>query len=145
MVSGWLLDTNVVSALHPDRDELPARAVAWIARREAESFISVVTIMEIEAGVAALRLSGASAKVERLQPWLDQLKDRFAESLLHIDLAVSETAGRLIAEARASGRRPDTADLLIAATARAADLAIVTRNVRHFEHLGVELINPFSI
>lgn len=107
MSRGWLLDTNVVSALHPDRNDLPARAVAWLARREATSFISVVTIIEIESGITRLRHAGADSKVHRLEPWLVGLKTRFSETMIDVDLGASEVAGRLMGEAKAIGRRPD--------------------------------------
>ena len=38
----------------------------------------------------------------------------------------------------------NTADLIIAATALEYGFTVVTRNVRHFEPTGVQVLNPFE-
>ena len=53
---------------------------------------------------------------------------------------VAEEAGKLTSEAKRAGRQPAFADALIAATARIYGLQLVTLNVKHFEHLAVELV-----
>ena len=59
-------------------------------------------------------------------------------------LAVSRAAGKLSDTARGRGHAPGFADILIAATALHHELVILTRNVRHFETLGVPVLNPFE-
>ncbi len=73
---------------------------------------------------------------------------RFLESYADRILPANETAAvwaaRLRVNAVMLGRPPDLVDMLIAGTAKAHDLAVATRNVRDFEGLGVEVVNPWS-
>lgn len=145
MSVGYLLDTNVVSALGPGGAELPPRAVAWITRREASLSVSVVTIIEIESGLEKLRLKRADRKVAYISNWFAAFRETVADALIDVDANIATQAGRLIAREYAAGRQPEFADALIGATALQGDLALVTRNVRHFETFGIEVIDPFSI
>jgi predicted nucleic acid-binding protein len=66
--------------------------------------------------------------------------------VLSFDLAAARIAGALSDAARAGRRRyPGFADIAIAAIAKSRELVIVTLNLRHFEPLGVEVLNPFHL
>src|ERR687898_2032331 len=132
----YLLHTTVLSELRKSRRD-PA-LVEWLKSvRPTDLFLSVVTIGEVEKGIAKQR-RGDPAFAERLADWLDGILRYYAERILAVDLSIARRWGRL---ADAHGHAG--ADLLIAATAIDQDLAVVTRNVRHFEGTGVPLVDPF--
>lgn len=133
----FLLDTNVVSALRRrERDPALAR---WVeTQRTADLYLSVVTVGEIERGIARqLRRDAAFARALAL--WLDRLLDWYGDRVLPVDIPTARRWGRLSADLGHPG-----ADLLIAATALEHGLTVVTRNVRHFEPTGVPVIGTFE-
>ena len=133
----YLVDTDVLSALRR-RDRSP-RVVEWLAnQRTADLYISVVTVGEIERGIAQQRQSDPEFAL-RLGEWLDSLIEMYGDHILGIDLAVARRWGQL--SARVGNQ---SADLLLAATALEHGLTVVTRNTRHFRSTGVELIDPFT-
>lgn len=136
-MSGYLLDTNVVSLLSPSQGEASAGFLAWLDAADAALFLSVVTIHEIERGIGLLERKGAAAKARDLRLWIDGLFAAYADRVLPIDMAVAAISGRLEAEAKAAGHSPGMADALIAGTAKAHDLTVVTQNLRHFAPFGV--------
>lgn len=141
-MKGYLLDTNVVSMLSPSRAETSVGLIAWLDKTEATSefFLSVVTVHEIERGITLLERKGATSKASDLRRWMTGLFSTYEDRILPIDAAVSALSGRLEAEAIAAGHSPGMADALIAGTAKAHDLTVVTLNQRHFEPFGVSLM-----
>ena len=132
----YLLDTNVVSAMRrPDRHPEPA---SWLSdQRSSDVYLSVVTLGEIERGIAQ-QTSRDPDFARDLAQWHERILAWFADRILPVDVATARRWGRL----SASIGNQDV-DLLIAATALEHGLAVVTRNVRHFEPTGVQVINPF--
>jgi predicted nucleic acid-binding protein len=134
----YLLDTNVVSEMTRRRPD--QRVVRWLdSVPNTALHISVLTVGEIRSGVEVRQ---PSAKKERLRLWLEQeIPAWFEQRLLPVDAAVADRWGRLVAAAR----RPLPAiDSLLAATALVYGLRLATRNVKHFELPGLELINPWG-
>ena len=132
----YLLDTNVVSELRRRR---PHGAVLdWIADVPAEQlFVSAVTVGEIQAGIEIARERDI-AKAEEIGAWLDRVLASY--SVLTMDAPAFREWARLM-----HGRSDTMAeDAMIAAIATVHRLTVVTRNVRDFSHLGVELLNPFE-
>ena len=133
----FLIDTMVLSELR--RRQRDPGVVAWIgAQRQEDCFLSVVSIGEIERGIARQR-SADPAFAQQLAAWLDQLLRLYEQRLLPVDLATARRWGQLSAELGHDG-----ADLLIAATALEHGLTVVTRNLRHFQPTGVATLNPWS-
>ena len=143
-MSGFLLDTNVISMLSPSRAEAPAAFVDWLERMDAGGrlFLSVVTIHEIEKGIALLEHKGATAKAANLKVWLAGLVATYDDKIIAIDTAVAALAGQLEAKAISAGHDPGMADATIAGIARAHDVVIVTRNTKHFKVFGIEVMSP---
>ena len=136
----FLLDTSVISELvkaAPDD-----RVIEWLKRTdEASLYLSVLTIGEIEKGIAKLP---ESSRREKLETWVRRdLADRFRERLLAIDGTVAATWGRLAGEAEARGEPLPVIDGLIAATSLAHDLTVATRNIGDFERCGARCFNPW--
>ena len=100
-------------------------------------FVSAVTVGEIQAGIEITREQDA-AKAEELEVWLDRVLASYG--VLPMDAPTFREWARLM------HRRSDTIteDAMIAATAIVHRLTVVTRNVRDFSELGVELQNPFE-
>jgi len=141
-MTGYLLDTNVVSEY--SRDTLPnARVRKWVdAQNEDTLYLSVLTFGEIRKGTALLP---AGKKRSYLERWVDiDLPARFANRLLPINSQIAEIWGTMAAEAQQKGIGLPIIDGLIAATAKHHDLAIVTRNERDFRMWGIPVTNPWT-
>ena len=140
-LSGFLLDTNVISELMKRR---PSRGVvAWIDRTpESLLYLSVITVGEVRKGIDLL--SDDDPKRAALQSWLDSdLRLRFAGRLLAIDDAVAERWGQLEAVAKKRRVTLPTIDALLAATALHHGLTLVTRNTADIGPTGVSVVNPW--
>jgi toxin FitB len=130
-----LLDTVVVSELRKSRPN--PRVVAWMrGLQEADVYLSVVTIGEIERGIRKARDPAFGQVLTR---WLEDLLRLYGDRVLPVTPHISRRWGRLSAELGHDG-----ADLLIAATAAAHRLTVATRNTRHFAPAGVEVFDPFK-
>lgn len=137
----FLLDTSVISELvKPVPD---GHVIEWLnGNDEGSLYLSVLTIGEIEKGIAKLP---ASSRREKLETWVRRdLAGRFRERLLAIDGTVAATWGRLAGEAEARGEPLPVIDGLIAATSLAHDLTVATRNVSDFERCGARCLNPWT-
>ncbi len=139
-MSGFLLDTNVISELVRPRPEPKVRA--WTAATdETLLYLSVLTLGEIRKGIASL---ADSARRVALEAWLSaDLSVRFAGRILSIDEAVADRWGRLSARSGSTLPLP-VIDGLLAATALHHNLTLVTRNVEDVAPTGVSLFNPWA-
>ncbi|MBB3044111.1 PIN domain-containing protein [Nocardioides soli] len=134
----YLLDTNVVSALRV-RGRNPAVEVWAASVAVNDQFIAGTTVAEIERGVAALERSDAEQGAVLRRWFSERVLPAFADRVLPFDLA----AARVLATYRVPEHAP-LDDALIAAVARANELVVATRNPKHFEPLGVQLLNPWD-
>jgi len=135
----FLLDTNVLSELRR-RDRTDPRVAAWADHVDAaDLFLSVITILEIEAGTLMLQRRDA-AQGTVLRAWIDKkVLPAFEGRILSVDTAVAQRCARLhVPDPRAER------DALIAATALVNRLTVVTRNVADFQPMGVDLLNPWE-
>jgi predicted nucleic acid-binding protein len=139
----YLVDTNVISATVPSRPVPPA-LVEWIDMHSASLFLSAVTVAEIEDGIAKSRREGASRKSSDLTAWLETVLHLYGDRVLAFDAPIARIAGAMADRARGQGHAPGFADIIVAATAQHHGLTILSRNLRHFEPLGVVVIDPFK-
>ena len=140
-MSGFLLDTNVVSELiRPVPD---GNVVRWIEETdESILFLSVLTLGEIKQGVERL---GSGRRRGRLESWLQvDLPSRFQGRILRIDESITDRWGRASAIAAAKGKPVPVIDGLLAATAVHHNLTLVTRNGSDVAGTGVPTLNPWS-
>ena len=110
----------------------------------ASLFLSVVTVAEIKDGIAKLRREGAAHKSSNIAEWLETVLHLYGDRILAFDAPTARIAGVLADRARGLGLAPGFADIVIAATARQHRLTILSRNLRHFEPLGVSVLDPFT-
>jgi len=139
--AGYLLDTSVLSLLASDRERATGLAI-WLRKHVDVLYLSAVSVVEIEQGIAKLRRAGGIERADHLTQWLDALLDHAADRLLPLDNQVGRVAGALSDRAIASGCHPGFADVAIAATAVTHKLILLTCNGRHFAPLGVEFLDP---
>lgn len=138
----YLVDTNVISAAAPGRP-VPSALVKWMDAHSDSLFLSVVTVAEIEDRIAKSRREGATRKSSNLASWLETVLHLYGDRILAFDAPTARIAGAIADRARGQGHAPGFADIIIAATARSHGLTVLSRNIRHFEPLGVAVLNPF--
>jgi hypothetical protein len=138
----YLVDTNVISAAAPARPAPPA-FVEWMDVHSASLFLSVVTVAEIEDGIAKSRRERATRKSSNLASWLETLLHLYGDRILSFDVPTARIAGAITDRARGRGQAPGFADIIIAATAQRHGLTILSRNTKHFESLRVAVLDPF--
>jgi predicted nucleic acid-binding protein len=132
----FVVDTDAFPALAKRRRH--ASFEAWIGRqRSGDLFVSVISICEIERGIALQRAKDPNFAA-MLATWLDQLLTVYGDRVLP-DLASARRWGQLSAALGHHG-----ADIQIAATALEHGLTVVTRNISGFEPTGVFTLDPFS-
>jgi predicted nucleic acid-binding protein len=136
----FLLDTNVVSEWTRIRPN--AGVISWLSECEEDSvFLSVITIAELRHGIERLT---AGRRRSRLDAWLgDELLPRFEGRIISIEPGIADLWGRVVARREALGRPIHAMDALIAATATAHDLTLVTRNSTDFETSVKSILNPW--
>jgi predicted nucleic acid-binding protein len=134
----YLLDTNVLSET---RKRQPAEGVVgWIAATPpGRLYVSVLTLGEIEQGIARVRGRGDQQQAAALERWLLDVETGFEDRVLPVAIAVAAVWGR-----RQPTQPLPVIDALIAATARVHGMTVVTRNVKDFELAGVQVFNPFA-
>jgi len=140
-VSGFLLDTNVISELIKPRPE--RNVVSWIDDTvESELFLSVLTLGEIRKGIASLP---DEPRRTSLVTWLERdLTLRFAGRILAIDAPVADRWGSISGMAVARKAPMPVIDGLLAATALHHDLTLVTRDTQAIAASGVPIFNPWK-
>jgi len=141
----FLLDTNAISELGKPRPD--PGFMAWhdqqaeTADRQEGIFLSVLLLGEMDRGILTLPESPKRAELSKRR---DLILSVYRKRILPVDVDVARRWGAVSDAHRRQGLTPGVIDELIAATALAYDLTLVTRNVRHFEHSGCRLLSPWS-
>jgi predicted nucleic acid-binding protein len=135
-----VLDTNIVLELQ--RPQVSPAVSSWIASLDpSETFICGPVIMEQSYGAAAHRLRTGSGRYPRM---FELLLAEFAGRVAGIDVEIFGKAGTMRAQREAEGRHLSVGDAMIAAICLSHGATLATRNVRDFEGLGLDLVNPFE-
>lgn len=140
-MNGYILDTNVPSEFSRERPE--PRVVQWLkAQPVATLFLSAVTIGEIRKGLVVLP---QSRRRSDLETWFHtDLLVWFRNRILPVTHEVADRWGVMDGQCQLRGTPLNTADGMIAATAIEHSLTLVTRNVKDFAGLGVDIFNPWE-
>jgi toxin FitB len=139
-VTGWLLDTNVLSELRRVR---PApKVVAFVAAQPLDLlFVSAVTFAEIRFGI---ELAPDPVRRAELQAWLmHTLRPMFESRVLPISEDVMFRWRLLVEEGRKAGHTFSQPDLIIAATGLQHGLTVVTRDAADYSRARVPVFNPW--
>jgi predicted nucleic acid-binding protein len=135
-----LLDTNVVSEMARPAPE--PRVIAFLSRHEDDLFLSVLTLAELHRGVALMPIG---RRRQALADWVEhELPNRFSGRVLALAEQDAPVWGELMARSRREGLNLQIIDSLLAASALSRHFAVATRNRKHFEGLGLRLINPWE-
>jgi hypothetical protein len=136
-----LLDTNVISALM--RREPDPAVVGWLDGLPAESvWVTSITVFEVRFGLDLLASGRRRRQLE--EAFAKALEEDFENRVLSFDRAAAEAAAEIAARERRAGRTIEIRDVQIAGIAAARRATLATRNVRHFEGLGIVLVNPWA-
>jgi toxin FitB len=135
-----VLDTNVLSELMEPED---SRVVAWLDEQPAESiWTTAVTVFEIRFGLALLPSGRRRRQLE--DAFSRVLDEDFQGRILAFDHEAAQEAASRAAQRRAIGKPLDFRDIEIAGIVASRRAKLATRNVRHFQDLGIELIDPWA-
>ena len=137
-MSGYLIDTNVVSEL---TKTLPDSGVVAFLSEHDDLWLSSVVLHELEFGLLSLP---EGRRRDDLQQVLSDFIAEFDDRILPLERIEAEWAARLRAGAHLSGRVLHLGDALIAGTAKAHGLSVATRNVKDFDGLDVNVANPWQ-
>lgn len=135
----YLLDTNVISELR--KGNKAQRSVRMWAQSlpAANLYLSVVSILELEIGTLLVQRRDQKQGAV-LRAWIEShVLPSFTGRILSIDTAVAQRCATLHVPNPRSDR-----DALIAATALVHEMTVVTRNLSHFQSMGVVLVNPWQ-
>jgi predicted nucleic acid-binding protein len=136
----WLLDTNVLSEIRRERPN--HRVTSFLAGCPLDQlYISSVTAAEIRFGI---QLADPERRAELERWFASDVRPKFHGRTLEITEDVIFRWRLLVEEGRKAGRTFSQPDLIIAATALEHGLTLVTRNVRDFAGLGLDLLNPWD-
>ena len=133
-----------MSALAPDRKERLTPAAEWLRLKSELMCFSTMTLLEVRQGIARLERLGSSERAARLEQWLQSICENAQERIVPLDADIAMEAGNMSDTAIAKGGHPGVSDIVIAATAKALNLELLTRNIRHFEPLGIKCLDPFE-
>ena len=134
----FLIDTNIISEVRKGERCDPAVAAWWAGVAEDDLWLSALVLGEIRKGVELARRRDPG-KADVLEAWLGDVVTGFGDRVLPVDTAVAEEWGRMNAV-----RPVPVIDALLAATAKANGLTLVTRNGADLAGLHVDVLNPFE-
>lgn len=137
-MSGYLLDTNVISELAKTPPD--ARVMAFLASQDS-LWVPVVALHEIEFGI---RLLPPGRRRDAIEAAVASFLAQHESRVLPLDKADAACAAEMRAQAHRSGRVLRVSDALIAGAAKARGLIVATRNVKDFAYLDVAVVNPWS-
>ena len=140
-MTGWLLDTNVLSELRRPKPE--RKVLAFIAAQPLDLLhVSAVTLAEIRFGIE--RASGATRRAE-LHEWLaHKVRPMFEERVLAVSEDIMFKWRLLVEDGRKAGHTFSQPDLIIAATALHHGLTVVSRDVRDYQMARAPVFNPWA-
>jgi predicted nucleic acid-binding protein len=136
-----LLDTNVISALI--RPEVDQAIKSWLDIQPPESmWTTSISVYELRFGVELLAFGRRRQLLE--EALIKLLSEDFDGRVIPFDEPAAQAAGRIGAARRQLGRTIEIRDVQIAGIALARKATVATRNIRHFEGLGIALIDPWT-
>jgi predicted nucleic acid-binding protein len=148
-MTGWLIDTDVLGRLTPEYNpqEFHPEIVNWLQKTSDPAFLSAWSIAEITDIAAELRQKGKLEDADELTAWIASLVKLHGPRILPLDARVAKVAGEIIRELKiiSAYMSVSTSDIIIAATARAHGLGVLTTDLVTFEFVkDIVCQNPFD-
>lgn len=137
-MNGILVDTNVISEL--TRDTPSSQIISFFVEYD-ELWLSTIVVHELKFGIELLPLGN---RRDRIYSAITDLVSQYSDRILPVGDSEATQAAIYRAQRHRLGRVLDLGDALIAGTAKVNGLALATRNIRDFEYLELELINPWD-
>jgi predicted nucleic acid-binding protein len=134
----YLLDTNVLSEVRKGSNTHPAVRKWWSETDFLEIHVSVMVLGEIRQGVERLRGKNPQ-KAQEIEGWLQSMTNTLGARLLVVNHKIADVWGRMGVK-----RTLPLVDSILAATAVAHELTLVTRNTKDIQDTGVSYLNPFE-
>jgi predicted nucleic acid-binding protein len=137
----YLLDTDVISELHKGASA-NVNVVKFLADADSNDdalYLSVVTIGELRRGVELIRHRNDLQQAKRLEAWLGSVMKEFEDHILDFGKEEAQVWGKLRVP-----HHENALDKQIAAIALTHGLTLVTRNIEHYDRIGLQVINPFK-
>jgi predicted nucleic acid-binding protein len=140
-LTGWLLDTNILSELRRPKPE--RKVIAFVTAQPLDLlYVSAVTFAEIRFGIELIADAGRRAE---LNDWLaHKVRPMFEQRVLAITEDIMLKWRVLVEEGRKAGYTFSQPDLIIAATALHHGLTVVSRDVNEYERAHVPVLNPWN-
>jgi predicted nucleic acid-binding protein len=140
-LTGWLLDTNILSELRRSKPE--RKVLAFVTAQPLELLhVSAVTFAEIRFGIE--RVADAGRRAE-LNDWLaHRVRPMFEQRVLAITEDIMFKWRLLIDDGRKAGHTFSQPDLIIAATALHHGLTVVSRDVRDYQKARAPVLSPWG-
>ncbi len=137
----YLLDTCVISEVI--KREPNKNVISWLqAQNEDDLFLSILTFGEIQKGI---QKDPDQSRKKKLKIWVEEdLKKRFENRIIPIDLKVVTNWGSIQGLAELAGRTMPTLDGLIAVSGLTYNCVVATRNTSDMEQSTAELFNPWE-
>lgn len=136
-----ILDTNVLSAVVNDRPD--ERIVKWLEGQPIfDVGVTAITIYELEFGIANAPDGRKRRNLEVL--YREIVGEIFQRNRLELDERSASIAARLASDRKRRGRIVGLADTLIAGITIANYGHLATRNVKDFQDLDINLIDPWN-
>ena len=136
-----VLDTNVISELM--RRSPDPTVVRWLDGQPTESiWTTSITLFEVRWG---LDLIAPGRRRRELEVAFEQLiADDLQGRVQLFDAPAANAAGSIAAKSQRSGHGIEVRDLQIAGIVAARRARLATSNLRHFEGVGIDMVNPWS-
>ena len=133
----YLVDANVLS--EPTKPEPNSAVVHWLIDHESKLAVSSIVLGELEYGILILP---TGRRRRRLESWFAVGAEMLR--VLDFDRGAAAEWSRMLARLKRNGRAMPVKDSLIAATALANGLTMVTRNLVDVKNAGVDVLDPFG-
>lgn len=136
----FLLDTNVISELRKaSTNKADSNLIEWANQQSVGSlFISSISILEIEMGILQKERKDPT-QAAKLRTWLNShVLKAFSDRILSLDTSVALQCAKFHVPNPKSER-----DAMIGATAKVHGMTLITRNIKDFQHMGLNLLNPW--
>ena len=137
-----ILDTNVIS--EPLRLQAEPRVIAWLdAQEPSELWLTAITATELQTGIERMP---EGAKRRNLEVQIKAILDEdFSGRIAAFDVDAAPYHAEIAAAKARLGQKVEVLDVQIAAIARLRGAVVDTRNIKHFDNCGIELVDPWTV